>query len=451
MAATMLQYLYPYLGIFARLRYGFNQSIQIKTVMKKNEFFRVGTRIYWKTQIPNLHGGLDYQLLKWNYECAKRDLGEHAAENLKVYKRFVCIPAHYNYQQVVNNCYNQYHEISSKPEYGDCHLTIMFLKHIFGEQYDLGLDYIKLLYEQPRQILPILCLVSSERETGKSTFLKWLKLIFESNAVYLEDESFTAIHNSDWVQKLIIGVDEVKFSSRQEIDKLKRLSTADKFMSRAMFSDKQEIDFFGKFILCSNYETDFIPIDQEEIRFWVRKIDSFKDSPYQIDVEELAHELEDSYELIDLLRMEVPAFLHFLMNREFSVPKKSRMWFSSEDIWTEQLEIVKMYSRPNIEKDAVQVLYDGMIELGLDQIKFTAKDLHSMLNTIGGRYKLNSVKKVIVEVWKLKTKNSSYKQIFLTHSNIYSQAEISKPSGRFYTITKEYLENCYKDWLNVGS
>lgn len=416
--------------------------------MKKDEFFRVGTRIYWKTQIPNLNGGLDYQLLPWSYDCAKRDLGVSAAEKLRVYKKFICLPSHTNYRQEVNDCYNQYHEISNIPKSGEHNFTITFLKHIFGEQIELGFDYLKILYEQPRQVLPILSLVSSERNTGKSTFLKWLKIIFESNAVYLEDESFTATHNSDWVQKLVIGVDEVKFTTRQEVDKLKRLSTADKFMSRAMFTDKQEIDFFGKFILCSNHETDFIQIDYDEIRFWVRKINSFEKSDYYIDVEKECEKFDDAFELIDLLRLEVPAFLDFILHRKYSQSKKSRMWFSPEELWTEQLEVVKNASMPNIEKDVVQVLYDAMIGLNMDVIKFTAKDLHLMLKTMGARYQLSQLKKLIVESWgKKTTTNSSYTKVLLLSDNTYTTDFVK--SGRHYSLDQSYIEERYKEWLNV--
>lgn len=40
------------------------------------------------------------------------------------------------------------------------------------------LDYLQLLYLYPIQKLPILLLVSEERNTGKSTFLNFLKAIF---------------------------------------------------------------------------------------------------------------------------------------------------------------------------------------------------------------------------------------------------------------------------------
>ena len=39
-----------------------------------------------------------------------------------------------------------------------------------------------------------------------------------------------------------------------------------------------EEEFFGKFILCSNNETTFVKIDKQEIRYWVRKVPSLKDT-----------------------------------------------------------------------------------------------------------------------------------------------------------------------------
>ncbi len=40
--------------------------------------------------------------------------------------------------------------------------------------------------------------------------------------------------------------------------------------------DREEVEFFGKFILCSNNEDNFIQIDENEIRFWIIKVRSIK-------------------------------------------------------------------------------------------------------------------------------------------------------------------------------
>lgn len=80
------------------------------------------------------------------------------------------------------------------------------VRHIFGEQYDLGIDYLQLLYLNPVQKLPILLLVSEERNTGKTTFLNFLKAIFQENATFNTNEDFRSQFNADWAGKLLIVV-----------------------------------------------------------------------------------------------------------------------------------------------------------------------------------------------------------------------------------------------------
>lgn len=70
-----------------------------------------------------------------------------------------------------------YTELNHDMEAGEWPNIEKFLLHIFqskntsGEtMYEFGLDYIQLTYFNPTQRLPILCPVSRERNTGKSTF-----------------------------------------------------------------------------------------------------------------------------------------------------------------------------------------------------------------------------------------------------------------------------------------
>ena len=64
------------------------------------------------------------------------------------------------------------------------------------------MDYLQLLYLQPIQKLPILLLVSEERNTGKSTFLNFLKALFQNNVTFNTNEDFRSQFNSDWAGKL---------------------------------------------------------------------------------------------------------------------------------------------------------------------------------------------------------------------------------------------------------
>ena len=130
-----------------------------------------------------------------------------------------------NYRQVIDNFLNLYEPIGHQPKEGDFSHIQALVYHIFGEQYELGMDYLQLLYLQPVQKLPILLLVSEERNTGKSTFLNFLKAMFRNNVTFNTNEDFRSQFNSDWTGKLIIVVDEVLLNRREDSERLKNLST----------------------------------------------------------------------------------------------------------------------------------------------------------------------------------------------------------------------------------
>ena len=106
---------------------------------------------------------------------------------------------------------------------------------------------------------------------------------------------------------------EVFFDKKEITERLKYLSTTNKDKLEAKGKDREEIDFFAKFILCSNNEENFIQIDENEIRFWILKINPIK---------------VENTEFLDNLISEIPHFLRFLIERPFSTEKKTRMWFS---------------------------------------------------------------------------------------------------------------------------
>lgn len=120
---------------------------------------------------------------------------------------------------------NLYEPISHHPQEGDFSCIRSLVEHIFGEQYELGMDYLQLLYLYPVQKLPILLLVSEERDTGKSTFLNFLKAAFQNNVTFNTNEDFRSQFNSDWTGKLLIMVDEVLLNRREDSERLKNLST----------------------------------------------------------------------------------------------------------------------------------------------------------------------------------------------------------------------------------
>ena len=267
----------------------------------KNEspFVRVGTTLYKIVNQPRLNGGHIKKRIVWNNETLRQDYGKDYLASVPKYDGFCTVPDHVNYCHVIDNFLNLYEPIGHEPKEGDFSHIQVLVRHIFGEQYELGMDYLQLLYLQPVQKLPILLLVSEERNTGKSTFLNFLKAMFRNNVTFNTNEDFRSQFNSDWAGKLIIVVDEVLLNRREDSERLKNLSTTLSYKVEAKGKDRDEIAFFAKFVLCSNNERLPVIIDPGETRYWVRKI----------------HHLEnDDTHFLQKLIEEIPAFLYFLQD-----------------------------------------------------------------------------------------------------------------------------------------
>ena len=278
-----------------------------ETLKNENPFVRVGTTLYKIVSQPQLNGGHIKKRVVWNNSTLRQDYGKNYLATVPKYDGFCTVPNHLNYQKEIDGFLNLYEPIEHKPQQGDFSHIQSLMRHIFGEQYELGVDYMQLLYLQPTQKLPIILLVSEERNTGKSTFLNFLKAMFENNVTFNTNEDFRSQFNSDWAGKLLIVVDEVLLNRREDSERLKNLSTTFTYKMEAKGKDRTEVAFFAKFVLCSNNEYFPILIDAGETRYWVRKI-----MPLQ----------SDDTNFLQKLKVEIPAFLYFLI-RIFFVPSCS--------------------------------------------------------------------------------------------------------------------------------
>ena len=266
---------------------------------------------------------------------------------------FTILPNNKNFIPVKNNCYNLYSKFSHEESNSDVVLhdipiTLRLLNHIFGAQVDLGIKYLKILYEHPRQILPVLALVSTERETGKTTFLNWIQMIFGENSILISPADLTNSFNSLYATKNIIMVDETVIEKSTSVEKLKFLATAKSISVSQKFVQQYSVPFFGKIIICTNKEKDFMRIDQEEIRFWIRKI-----KPIQG---------EKNINIEDDLFIEIPKFLKYLSQQLPIDFKKSRMVFTQEEINTSELEDIKTESKSGLCKE-LDFLFQHFVKL----------------------------------------------------------------------------------------
>ena len=189
--------------------------------MISNQYIRVKTDYYKIVEEPLLNGKFNRVLKRWTKETIKDDHGRDFLKEIPKFEDFINYPSHTNYQQIIKGFYNKYHPLDHSLENGEFSSTTKFLKQLFQEQYSLALDYFSVLWKHPHQVLPILCLVSSERHTGKTTFLNWLKDIFQHNMTINTSQDFEGSFNSDWVDKLIVGVEEAKFEKVSTMNLIK--------------------------------------------------------------------------------------------------------------------------------------------------------------------------------------------------------------------------------------
>jgi hypothetical protein len=135
--------------------------------MSNIKYICVGTSFFKKVKAPTISGDFNEILVPWNIDTIKQDYGKTFIGDIPKYDGFTCILGHTNFQQICSGFYNKYSPLSNKPKNGSFEASKLFIEHIFGNQIELGLDDPQLLYQKPVQILPILCLVSKERSTGK--------------------------------------------------------------------------------------------------------------------------------------------------------------------------------------------------------------------------------------------------------------------------------------------
>lgn len=346
------------------------------------------------------------------------------------------MPSHSQYQQTVKDFYNLYsplsHDLKINYQEGSIPFTLAFLTHIFGDQLELGLDYITLLWQKPTQILPILCLISSERNTGKTTFLNWLKQIFQDNMTTNTNDDFRSRFNSDWAHgKLIIAVDEVLLEKREDSERLKNLSTAKNFKPESKGKDKAESRFFGKFILCSNNEDNFIVTDDQEIRYWVLKISTLTS-------------VDSNFE--DKLQSELPQFVAYIRERKISCPKRTRMWFTKEQIHTKALDNLIKGTKVNLEKELIVTIDELLNDYDLQEIKFTTEDLQNLLKDSLYKTPRNKIIEIIKAKWGLKNPNSSYYKYYHSINPGTNDWQVSSENakGRCYTFTREFIDSMLK-------
>lgn len=393
-------------------------------MMSNEKYIRVATTLYKLVQKPLQSGDFIETRIVWNYDTLRQDHSKDFISQIEKYDGFCCVPSHTDYQRAIGTFLNDYEPIEVTAGQGEFPAIEAFLKHIFGTQYPLGLDYLQLLYTRPLQRLPILLLVSKERNTGKTTFLNLLKAIFGANMTFNTNDDFRSQFNSDWATKLIVAIDEVLLDRREDSERIKNLSTARSYKAEAKGKDRNEVEFFAKFVLNSNNELNPIYIEQGETRYWVRKVPVL---------------IQDNPNLLGEMKKELPALLWYLQHRELSTTKESRMWFRHDLLVTDALHKMINHNRNKAESEMLQIISEIVQAEQLSELMFCVADLAVMLDTRGLKVEHPHIRRILQQNWELQPVPAS--QYYTSYVLRYDGTIDRKTgTGRYYTVSKQRLD-----------
>lgn len=359
------------------------------------QYIRVGCDFYKKMWKINQHIDIKHQqpvmvLAPWSVGEITRDFGENKKflSMIPKYDMFVNVPCNtggykrifeYQNEGLITRCYNRYNEVRLDIKPGPWPTIEKFLQHIFSAEntsgeclYQFGLDYLQLAFYKPTQKLPVICLVSKKRNTGKTTFLLLLKRIFQENASILDNERFTGKFTSHFVDKLIVALDEGFIPIEQKLmkERIKNYSTGQTQWLEGKGKDANEIDNFMHLILCSNDESNFMQIDEGENRFAVIKVDSLS---------------YDDPRILQKMEEEIGSFIHYLGTRKlYYEENKSRFSFDTKIYETEALTKVQERTMNRRYREVVEYITEMFQNTGKEELFFAPVDIVNGLQEEGG-------------------------------------------------------------------
>ncbi len=419
-------------------------------------YLRIGTDFYKKVWIKSSHKNKKDQkpsleLLRWKISEITRDFNgnKNAIDYIPKFDSFINLPCNTHlYRRIIevehdghkSQFYNLYNPLEHDITPGSWPNIELFLKHIFDSEntsgenlYEFGLDWLQLCCYDPTQKIPVLCVVSRERNTGKSTFLHFLKLIFKENAAILDNERFTGKFTSHFVYKLIVGIDEGFIPVEQKLmkERIKNYSTGFTIWLEGKGTDAMEIDNHIHLIMCSNDEKNFMQIDDGENRFAVLKVKKLE---------------YDNPNMLADMEKEIPHFIHYLSNRKLKYEQgKSRFSFYPKVYETAALIAVQERTL-NVSWQAIKEYIRNYFEdFGFSNIYLSIKDIIEGVNNQSSRIKISerNVKDYIEdELGYKKKKTQRYKVYYLTEC-----IEVENPSTTSISKLGRPFEFAMNDWL----
>ena len=364
-----------------------NDKLTVSWRGEQNNYIRIGTKYYKKVVEKAPNGQTEINLNMWDKETIKADYynSKQFLSRIKKCDAFTNIPENdpEKFKQIVyseksgikSTLYNRYYPIYHVPDRGSWENINTLLHHIFDHKntsghslYEFALDYMQILYTLPIKKLPIICLVSKENATGKTTFLNLLRAIYIENMRILDSERISSKFNDSWVGKLVVAIDESLIDMEKDTvkNRIKMIATNQTIPIEGKNKDAGEVPNFSKLIMCSNDESNFMRIDQEENRYCI------------INVATIVKDKTDPH-LLEKMEKEIPAFLWFLKNRALYYQEKSRLYFDETVYETPALLRVKERTESSLIKNIKDVIKNQFIWQSKVSIKLSLKIIYELV------------------------------------------------------------------------
>ncbi len=259
-------------------------------------------------------------------------------------------PDYFNDAAISDNKYNIFKKPDCKIEEGAWPMTKILLEHIFGEQYELGLEYYWVKRHRPTQALPAIGLVGGE-DSGKTTIGNHQQMVFGNmNKGYMhqleKEENAFALNCQDIIlEESNAGGTNKNTNPMIVVNKIKDMvtSTGFKIPSKKLYDNAGESPYFAKIMLFTNDMTP-LQMDGEATRFWIRKIGK---PQKHVGFEKKLGE-------------EVGAFLYYLDNQYTPSRTESaeRLWFHPDEYYTVAKGLAKDESAGYLSKRIKGILID---------------------------------------------------------------------------------------------
>lgn len=355
---------------------------------------RIGDEYYQLIEVPVPNGKKGEVILEERLSPRKKgeiieDHGKDSVKYIEKFKGFTNVANHIDYQSVIAGHWNLYYNVNHTAEQGDFPTIKSFLNHLFEEheENEMIYDYLTILYRNPMQKLPVICLVSKLQSTGKSTFIYFLKLLFKQNLSIISNNDLIGEFNSHWTSSLIVASEETMLEKKDSYEKIKSLSTAFEITRNEKNKTSSPIPCMVHFVFCSNHEDDFIKIDDYDSRLWIRKIKKLENKIDDFDTK---------------LEAEIKHFVHFLETREIKYQYKGRLYFHEDDFLTNAKKNIIQNSEPSVIKELRTCLDEYFTRFDKEECLMTISNIKQYFAIKGEKNYLNKAIKTFmnVEKWK---------------------------------------------------